>query len=246
MANTFGAASKWSDVLNDAGCVALGSKGSPRRKREIDESRIHEADPLAQHPRAGRFPDQLHAQTKRFRDCENHCCPGSCARREQHILARSMRQSFRPGMDCTPANSGSRTETWPEFVRTHFEVTINSKSDFGGRCEVCRVHCEDAKQKLNEAMAELQEAHDAAEENADGPRSAIKTTKSVIATAPKVTVRLIPALGAYAYLGLGASVHLAPSTRPLCHKVQAKRIRRHLWLRHSRSYSHCMPVSQFH
>src|SRR4030095_15909383 len=77
MANTFGAASKWSDVLNDAGCVALGSKGSPRCKREIDESPIHEADPLAQHPRAGRFPDQLPAQTKRFRDCENRCCPGA-------------------------------------------------------------------------------------------------------------------------------------------------------------------------
>jgi len=28
MANTFGAASKWSDVLNDARCVALGTKGS--------------------------------------------------------------------------------------------------------------------------------------------------------------------------------------------------------------------------
>ena len=53
MANTFGAASKWSDVLNDARCVALGSKGSPRCKREIDESPIHEADPLAQHPHAG-------------------------------------------------------------------------------------------------------------------------------------------------------------------------------------------------
>ena len=42
MANTFGAASKWSDVLNDARCVALGTKGSPRCKREIDESPIHE------------------------------------------------------------------------------------------------------------------------------------------------------------------------------------------------------------
>ena len=38
MTNTFGAASKWSDVLNDARRVALGSKGSTRCKREIDES----------------------------------------------------------------------------------------------------------------------------------------------------------------------------------------------------------------
>ena len=35
MANTFGAALKWSDVLNDARCVALGTKGSPRYMKLI-------------------------------------------------------------------------------------------------------------------------------------------------------------------------------------------------------------------
>lgn len=35
MTNTFGAALKWSDVLNDARCVALGTKGSPRYMKLI-------------------------------------------------------------------------------------------------------------------------------------------------------------------------------------------------------------------
>ena len=49
-------------------------------------------------------------------------------------------------------------ETWPvAFVRTHFEVTIDSKSGLvaGAKCVECAA--EDEKQKLNEAMAELQE-----------------------------------------------------------------------------------------
>ena len=43
------------------------------------------------------------------------------------------------------------------FVRTHFEVTIDSKSGLvaGAKCVECAA--EDEKQKLNEAMAEMHE-----------------------------------------------------------------------------------------
>jgi hypothetical protein len=85
MANTFGAASKWSsDVLNDARCVALGTKGSPRYMKLILLLNI-----LV-------LAVSLTSCTRKRKDFETAkpLLPGSCASREQHIFARSMRQSF--------------------------------------------------------------------------------------------------------------------------------------------------------
>ena len=116
---------------------------------------IHEADPLAQHPRAGRFPDQLHAQTKRFRDCENRCCPGAALAGNSTFLRARSGRVF--DQEWTARRQTLGRNLARAFVRTHFEVMVDPKSGLvaGAKCVECAA--EDEKQKLNEAMAELQE-----------------------------------------------------------------------------------------